>query len=172
MEYFDLYNKDGKKINKQVLRGTKIQVDEYHLIVHVWIRNNDNLYLIQQRNKESDKAPYLWAVTAGSATVGDTSIITALRETLEELGISLVKDNMKFLKRYFTEDNYANFITDVYLINQDVLLKDLIIDETEVKDCMYSSIKEIEELVSERMFWDYEKILKQKGYFDLIEKSW
>ena len=172
MEYFDLYNKDGKKINKQVLRGTKLQDDEYHLIVHIWIRNNDNLYLIQQRNKEFDKVPYLWAVTAGSATVGDTSIITALRETLEELGISLVKDNMKFLKRYFTEDNYANFITDVYLINQDVLLKDLIIDETEVKDCMYSSIKEIEELVSEGMFWDYKKILKQKGYFDLIEKSW
>ncbi len=171
MEYFDLYNKKGQKINKQVLRGTKLLSDEYHLIVHIWIRNKNNKYLIQQRNKQTDKTPYLWAVTAGSATVGDTSIITALRETLEEIGVSLVRENLKLLKRCFVEDNYANFITDIYLIEQDVLLKDLIIDKLEVKDCKYATIEEIKDLVKDGMFWDFERILKQKGYFDLIEKS-
>ena len=38
MEYFDLYNKDGQKINKQVLRGSKLLNDEYHLIVREMAR--------------------------------------------------------------------------------------------------------------------------------------
>ena len=172
MEYFDLYNKDGQKINKQVLRGSKLLSDEYHLIVHIWIRNKDNKYLIQQRNKLTDKTPHLWAITAGGATVGDTSIVSALRETLEEIGVSLVRENLKILKRYFVKDNYANFIVDVYLIEQDVLLKDLILDKLEVKNCKYASIEEIRNMVTDGTFWNYESIMKHKGYFDLIEKSW
>ena len=64
MEYFDLYNKDGQKINKVVPRGTKLLKGEYHIVVNIWIRNNQGQYLIQQRNKLSDKRPFMWAATA------------------------------------------------------------------------------------------------------------
>ena len=94
MEYFDLYNKDGQKLNKKVLRGTKLKEDEYHIVVNVWIKNKEHHYLIQQRNKLSDRHPFMWAATDGSAVAGDSSIITALKETYEELGISLKEDKL------------------------------------------------------------------------------
>ncbi len=171
MEYFELYDKFGQKLNKKVLRGTKLGVEEYHIVVNIWIKNKDGKYLIQQRNKLSDKKPFMWAATAGAVVAGDSSFITALKETKEELGINLNQEELKLLKRYFVTDNYANFILDLYLIEEDILLKDLNIDKLEVKDCKYASIKEIREQVSQRLFIDYEKITKQIGYFDLIEKS-
>ena len=171
MEYFDLYNKDGQKLNKNVLRGTKLKEDEYHIVVNVWIKNKENNYLIQQRNKLTDKHPFMWAATDGSAVAGDSSIITALKETHEELGISLKEDKLKFLRRYVVKDNYANFILDVYLTKVELLLKDLKIDPVEVKAVKYSSMKDIEEEVTNKTFKDYERIIKQEGYFDLIEES-
>ncbi len=171
MEYFDLYDKNGQKIDKIVPRGTKLLDEEYHIVVNIWIRNNQGQYLIQQRNKMSDKRPFMWDATAGAVVSGDSSIITALKETYEELGIALQKDKLKFLKRFVVKDNYANFILDVYLIELDVLLKDLNIDIIEVKDCKYATMAEVKEQVKDNTFKDYDQIIKQKGYFDLIEKS-
>ena len=171
MEYFDLYNLNGQKINKKALRGTKLLDDEFHLVVNVWIRNREGLYLIQQRNKLSDKLPFLWDATAGSVVAGDTSRDTCVKETYEELGVIINKDKLKFLKRYIIKDDIGNFILDVYLIEEDILLKDLKIDKLEVKDIKYASMKEIREQVLQGKFSDYDTRVQQKGYFELIEES-
>ena len=80
MELFDLYDKDGNKLNKKIVRGSDIQSGEYHKIVHIWIRNKKGEYLIQQRNKSTDTIPYQWAPTTGSVASGETPIDTAIRE--------------------------------------------------------------------------------------------
>ena len=172
MEYFDLYSKTGQKLNKKVLRGAKLSDGEYHLVVNIWIRNNAGEYLIQQRNKLSDKVPFLWDTTAGAVIAGDDSLDTAIKETSEELGIKLNRDKLMFLRRYYIEDNHSNFLLDVYLANEEILLNDLVIDKSEVKDTKYASMQEIREQVISKTFKDYDVIIKQKGYFDLIEKSW
>ena len=171
MEYFDLYDKFGQMLNKKVLRGTRLEDGEFHLVVNIWIRNKNGEYLIQQRNKLTDRTPFMWATTAGSAVSGDTSIETAVKETHEEIGALLKKENLKLLKRYFVEDNFASYILDVYLIEADILLKDLKIDIEEVKDVKYSTMKDIHKQIALKSFVDYEYYVKEKGYFDLIEKS-
>ena len=171
MEYFDLYDIAGQKIGRQVPRGTKLADGEYHIVVNVQIRNSEGKYLIQQRNKLTDSIPFMWATTAGAVVAGDTSKDTAIKETYEEIGVALLEENLKFLKRYIVEDNYGNFIMDIYLIEQDALLKDLIIDKLEVKNCKYVSMKEIKELIKDNEFWDYCKIVQQNDYLDLLEKS-
>jgi len=171
MEFFDIYDETGQKLNKKALRGTKLKDGEYQLVVNVWIKNSENKYLIQQRNKHTDDIPYMWATTAGVVTSGDTSMETAIKETFEELGVVLTKENLKLVKRYFVKDDYGNNIMDIYLIKQDISLKDLVIDKTEVKQCRFASIKEIKTMIKEQLFWDYEKISQDKNYFNLIEKS-
>lgn len=171
MEYFDLYDIAGQKIGRQVPRGTKLADGEYHIVVNVWIRNSEGKYLIQQRNKLTDTIPFMWATTAGAVVAGDASKETAIKETYEEIGVTLIEDNLLFLKRYIVEDNYGNFMMDIYLIEQDVLLKDLTIDKLEVKNCKYFTMKEIKDLIKENKFWDYNKIVQQNDYLDLIEKS-
>ncbi len=171
MEYFDIYDRTGKKTNKQALRGTKLQDGEFQLIVNVWIRNSKGEYLIQQRNKKTDDIPYMWATTAGVVTKGDTSLETAVKEANEEMGVKLVKENLKLVKRYFVVDSYGNNIMDVYLINQDITLTDLVIDNKEVKQCKFATMKEIKTMIKNNQFWDYEAIAQDKNYFKLIEKS-
>ena len=171
MEIFDLYDNNFNLLDKKMVRGKSNQKGEYHLVVHIWIQNSAGKYLIQQRNKLSDRIPYQWAATGGAAVTGDNSIKTAVKETHEELGIKLKENKFQLVKRYFCEDGIANFITDVYIVKEDILLKDIIIDKVEVKDVAYKTMPEIKEMIQNKMFWNYERILVRDGYFNLLEKS-
>ncbi len=171
MEKFDLYDKNFNKINKTMDRGGSNNPGEYHLVTHIWIKNSEGKYLIQQRNKQSDFVPYQWAATGGAAVTGDSSIEAAVRETYEELGINVEPKKFTLLERYFCEDENANFISDVYVIKEDILLNDINIDTVEVRDVAYKTMNEIKQMIKNNQFWNYERILSRKGYFDLLEKS-
>ena len=49
-ELWELYDKDKNKINKIVKRGDKLNDDEFHIVVNVWIKNKNNEFLITQRS--------------------------------------------------------------------------------------------------------------------------
>lgn len=171
MELFDLYDKEFNKLNKTMERGSSNNNGEYHLVVHIWIRNSKNQYLIQQRNKSTDKVPYQWACTAGAVRSGETSLEGALRETKEEIGIDLYKDKLSLCKRYFVEDEKANYIVDCYLYEGDILISDCEIDTVEVRDIRYASMDTIKEMIKNNEFWDAERHKSRKGYLNLLEKS-
>jgi len=171
MEIFDLYDSNFNMLEKKMVRGTSNESGEYHLVTHIWIRNSEGKYLIQQRNKLDDKVPFQWAATGGAAVTGDGSIKTAMKETYEELGIKVPQEKFELVKRYFCEDGIANFVTDLYIIKEDILLKDIKIDKVEVRDAAYKTMAEIKEMIQNNMFWNYERILVRDGYFDLLEKS-
>lgn len=171
MEIFDLYDSDFNMLEKKMVRGTSNNKGEYHLVTHIWIKNSDGKYLIQQRNKLDDKIPFQWAATGGAAVSGDNSIKTAMKETFEELGLKIPKEKFELVKRYFCEDGIANFVTDLYIINDDILLADVTIDNVEVRDVTYKTMPEIKEMIKNKKFWNYERILVRDGYFDLLEKS-
>ena len=172
MEIFDLYDKDFNLLEKKMVRGTTNNKGEYHLVTHIWFKNSEGKYLVQQRNKTTDRVPYQWAATGGAAISGDNSIKTAIKETYEELGIKLKEKQFTLLNRYFCDGETTNFISDLYIVKEDILLKDLKIDTVEVRDVAYKTMPEIKEMIKNNQFWNYERILSRKGYFDLLEKSW
>lgn len=174
MEIFDLYDCTGTKIGKTMNRGETNNPGEYHLVVHIWFKNSNNKFLIQQRNKKEDVIPFQWAATGGAAIAGDTSIEAAHRETLEEIGLDLPFNKFELLKRYYIKvggKNTTNYITDLYIVKEDILLKDLKLDTLEVRDVAYKSMEEIKNMIQNKLFWDYERILERQGYFSLLEKS-
>lgn len=171
MELFDLYDKNFNKLPNTMERGSENDEGEYHLVVHVWIRNSKNEYLIQQRNKLTDRIPFQWACTAGAVRSGETSMEGALRETKEEIGIALEKDKLSLCRRYFVEDPKANYIVDCYLYESDILLTDCIIDTVEVRDIKYATMKTIRDMIVSNKFWDAERHKSRKGYLALLEKS-
>ena len=101
MERFDLYDKHMNKLNETIARGEHSGEGKYHLVVHIWLRNDKGEYLIQQRNKIEDIVPYQWAITGGAVLAGESSIEGAIRETQEEIGIELRPDQFELKKRYF-----------------------------------------------------------------------
>ena len=171
MEFFDLYNHLGEPLGKTIERGAKLNSGEFHLVVHIWIRNSKGEYLVQQRNKLTDTTPFMWAATGGAVTTGETSLSAAIRETEEEIGLKLKESDLKHLNRYFIENDIASYITDLYLVEQDVLLNELELDTLEVKQCRYFTMAEIKDMVEQKQFWDYENLWVRKGYLEIIEKS-
>lgn len=171
MELFDLYDKDLNLLNKTMVRGGSNDPGEYHLVVHIWIKNSEGKYLIQQRNKDTDLIPNQWACTGGAVSQGENSMNGAIRETEEEIGIRFKKEDMQLVGRYFSEHPQSNYITDLYLIEKDVLIKDCVLDINEVKQVEYFTLKEYKELVKNKMAWDYERLVSRHGYYKALEKS-
>lgn len=168
MEIFDLYNIRGEKLNRTMVRGDINQDGEYHRVVHIWIRRSNGDYLIQQRNKASDKFPYQWAPTAGAINQGESSTGAALRETYEEIGIRLTKEDLIHTGQYPVDTKRANYIVDQYLVVKDIDLSHIVIDPIEVKRVMYASVITIEEMAKSNTFWDYHSI--DKDYLDALER--
>ena len=91
MEIWDLYTADRRLTGETHIRGTPIPQGRYHLVVHVWIRNTKEQYLISQRSASRPTFPLMWETVGGSALAGESSREAAIRETLEEVGIDLTE---------------------------------------------------------------------------------
>lgn len=89
MELWDLYNEKRELTGLDHIRGEEVPQGLYHLVVHVWIKNSKGEYLISQRSASRPTSPLMWECVGGSAVKGEDSLTAALRETEEEVGISL-----------------------------------------------------------------------------------
>ena len=91
MEFFDVVNKDRKPLGYTKQRGLKLEEYEYNVGVEIWIFN-DNKLLITRRSLNKSH-PLEWEVPGGCSKSGETSIDTIIRETKEEIGISINTDD-------------------------------------------------------------------------------
>lgn len=130
MEMWDLYDIDRTVIGEHI-RGNELPANSYHLVVHVWIKNNQGKYLISQRAKNRPTFPLMWECVGGSVLKGETSLQGALRETAEEVGIELLPQNGKLL--FSNIRKQFNDIVDVWLFTYDgiVSLKNATTEEVE-----------------------------------------
>ena len=97
MEKWDLYTKYREKSGKEHIRGEKIPEGFYHLVVHVWIRNQKGEYLISQRSFRRPTFPLMWECVGDSVLKGESSIEGAVREVKEEVGLDLEQSAGKLL---------------------------------------------------------------------------
>ncbi len=93
MELWDLYNKNGEKVGTDHIRGEKMPENCYHLVVHIWIKNSDNKFLISRRSATRPTSPLKWETVGGSVLKDETSLQGALREVKEEIGVDLNAEN-------------------------------------------------------------------------------
>lgn len=130
MEIWDLYNVNRTVIGEHI-RGNELPANAYHLVVHVWIKNSQGKYLISQRAKSRSAFPLMWECVGGSVLKGESSLQGALRETQEEVGVTLSASSGKLL--FSNIRKQFNDIVDVWLFTYDgnVSLKNATTDEVE-----------------------------------------
>jgi 8-oxo-dGTP pyrophosphatase MutT (NUDIX family) len=163
MELWDIYDRNRNKTGKTIKRGERLQKDEFHLIVHIWIKNSNNEFLIQQRS-EKVKNPLVWCTTGGSAVSGEDSFTAALREAKEELGIDLTnKQGYLFEEGIYEEDN-QQYLSDTYLYFIDIDIKDLKLQTEEVKQAKFEKMSKIKEMMANGELFIYD-------YLDELEKA-
>lgn len=108
MELWDIIDGAGNPLGRTITRGQALQAGEYHLVVHLWIPDDDGRYLIQRRAEHLAWIPGKWATTGGSALAGEGSRDAALRELHEELGIAADPTLMRRIARLCRNDNVVD----------------------------------------------------------------
>ena len=148
MEKWDLYDENGNKIGKTINRGEKMEPNEYHISVHIWIINKKNEFLIQKRSANKKKFPNMWSMTGGAVLSGENSEQACIRETMEELGVELSYNEIKKIGTLKRE----NGLVDIWIAYKDFDEKRLKLQIDEVSEAKWVNISEIEELLKEKQF--------------------
>lgn len=148
MERWDLYNENGEKLGRTIIRGEEMKPDEYHISVHIWILNDENKFLIQKRSATKKKFPNMWSMTGGAVLAGETSEEGCIREVAEELGINL---ELKDLKKLGTVKR-KNGLVDIWISYKNCIIEDLTLQEDEVSCAKWADITEIKDLLQKEEF--------------------
>ena len=168
MELVDLLNKRKELVGKTCERNN-VPNGFYRLSIHIWIMNEKNEILIQQRSSNRKMFPNMWANTGGACISGETSIKTVIRELKEELNIDVNKEHLEFIATYKREKDYV----DVWLLKENINTKDIKFIDGEVQDVKWVSIDEwvnmLKEGIAIKLSTDYflnyvNKIIKNHGF--------
>ena len=136
----DLYNSNLEKTDKTYFKGDKIPDGYYPMVVMIAIENSNGEFLMQKRseNKGGD-----WGVTGGHPKKGETPIEGIVTEVKEELGIDINPNEViEFNSGCDGKDCYR-----MYYIKKDINLNDITIQEEELTEVKYFSMKELEKMV-------------------------
>jgi isopentenyldiphosphate isomerase/N-acetylglutamate synthase-like GNAT family acetyltransferase len=152
MELFDIYDKYRNKTGRTHERGVPITEGDHHIVVHVWIVNDKEEFLIQKRQSWKIGWPNMWDCSAaGSVISGEKSREGAIRETKEELGIDL---DMSKADIIFTV-KFSRGFDDIWFVRQNIDVNDLKLQYEEVADAKWVSFKEIKQMVQDGEFIEY-----------------
>ena len=156
-ELIDRWDRRGRPRRRTVGRDEAHRLGYWHRTVHIWVSTGPGRILLQKRAFAKVSHPGKWDVSAaGHITAGDASILAAVRELREELGIVAAPGELAFL---FTikqrhEDRlkqfYDNEITDVYLLRRSIDIDSVIIDEKEVESVRTVTVRELRRELKEK----------------------
>ena len=155
MELWDILDEYGNKTGKVVDRNTELAQGEYRLVIDVWLINKNKEFLISKRIPTKDPEPDKWNPVCGSVIAGEDSISAALRETKEELGITLDIQNGRLIKRFTA---WQTAIIDVWLFNQEVDINSVVLQKEETDEAMWATDNLIKQIVERNDFICYERI--------------
>lgn len=152
MERYDVYDKNRNKTGRTHERGTPVNPGDYHIVVHVWIFNDNGEFLIQKRQSWKKGWPNMWDCSAaGCAIVDDDSKSAAIRETKEELGVDIDLTNEEVA---FTI-NFPTGFDDIWIIKQNINIDNLKLQYEEVAAAKWVKESEIIELVKKGEFIEH-----------------
>lgn len=143
-ELWDVYDENRNPTGRTHRRGDYLKPGDYHLTVHVWMRNSEGKFLLTKRSPNKG-FPNMWETTGGSALCGDDSLTAAIREVREETGLQLIAERGKVV---LTKKG-TDYFSDVWLFRQDFDLADVVLLEGETCDKMYASVSEIRRMRQE-----------------------
>lgn len=159
MERWDLLDEHGAPTGQTMVRGDRLQKGQYHLVVHIWIVDRAGRLLIQKRALDLRLMPGMWAVTGGSAIVGEDGVTAARRELREELGIETRPGELEPIGTMRRRNSFCQ----LWLLRRDVPLHELRLQAEEVAAARWVEVGELRAMVTDHTFHDY-----GKAYFDMV----
>lgn len=139
-ELRDLYDKNSNNTGITYHKGDPVPKGYYPMVVMTVIRNSKGEFLMQKRvpSKGGD-----WGVTGGHPKSGEKPIEGMITEVKEELGLT-------FSEKDFIEYDSGCDGTDcykMYYVTKDIDLKDITIQEEELTEVRWFTMKELKHMV-------------------------
>ena len=151
-ELWDILDENGNTTGYVHERGKLMGKGEYHLVVYVWIENDNGEYLIAQRTPNKS-FPNMWESVGGNAIAGDNSLTTALKETKEELGIVLDPQNGRMIQHHLRHNDVeSSGLADIWLFRQNIDISTVTLAPDETCDAMWASLDKIKRMISDGIF--------------------
>ena len=115
--------------------------------------------------------PNLWDITAGGHVLtGELGYQSAIRETKEEIGISIDKNELTFIGATTSENKSGDIINrhfnEYYIVHKDVDIKDVVIQKDEVQDIKWFDKEEVIRRISN----NYEDLTDKIGCWNYLLK--
>ena len=139
-------NKTGKILTHVEARDpNNVPEGHYIAVVGVVIINSKNEILLQKRSRLKRANPSKWGICGGKVDLNETTLDAGVRETLEEIGIRLNKEDLRFLSMDTNEKTHFT----VYYVRQDVDIEKCKLQEKELEEVKYFKIEELQNLDNE-----------------------
>lgn len=139
----DLYDAHCNLTGKTYFKGEPIPEGFYPMVVAIAIQNSKGEFLMQKRvpRKGGD-----WGVTGGHPKAGENCLQGIITEVKEELGVDITGCKLEvFDKGCDGKDCYQ-----MYYLNKDINISEITIQEDELTEVRWFSIKELEEMVERK----------------------
>ena len=146
-EILDLYNEHFELIGKTIVRGEKLNQNEYIMLAVVFIKNNEGKYLIQKTSKEKNN---IFSSTGGHVLHGENPLDAIIREIKEELNLTVQKNQLKFIDRMIFKDKPCIF--NLFLLESDFDINQIKIQEEEVESIEWLEQNQIINLIENNEF--------------------
>lgn len=168
-EYLDILDKLGNPSEKICLKSEAHKKGYYHNTAHVWFYTNEGEILLQQRAATKKIYPLLWDVSvAGHVDAGESVEQAAIRETKEEIGLTISENDLQKIGIFECFQTYDNGITDNEFHH--TFISELKIDVTELK--LQKGEVEALKLISIYDFYEKLEQSKTNNHFIFTNKSY
>jgi len=176
MELLEVLNENGEPTG-EILDKNKIHKDgKYHKEVALILLNNKGKILLQKRASTKKIEPNKWAWHGGHVIAGETNIEAIIRETKEELGITLFENELKLLVKLKRDKLPNRQYTIAYYSICNLNIDDFKIQKEELSEIKWFDFKEFKNMIynnhPDMMFKNNENTNKIISALEKIIKSY
>ncbi|MDO5981293.1 NUDIX hydrolase [Flavivirga spongiicola] len=173
-EYIDIVTKEGRPTGESELKSIIHQKGYYHNTAHIWLYTIKGTILLSQRSAKKMVCPLMWDVSvAGHVDTGETIKQAAIRETREEIGLSISENDLKEIGVFKCFQTYENGIIDnefhnTFICELKVPISKLSPQEEEVKALKLVSFSNFKALIKNIGNNDNHFSPSNKSYYELV----
>ena len=172
-EYIDIATKEGELTGERELKSIIHKKGLYHHTAHIWFYTEDKHILLAQRAAKKAICPLLWDVSvAGHIDAGETTKQAAIRETKEEIGLTITESDLQLIGIYKCFQKHSNVLIDnefhnTFIAKLKVPISNLSLQESEVasvKLVSFATFKNILEHIGENNHF----VPSNKAYYQTV----
>ncbi|MFV9550728.1 NUDIX hydrolase [Algibacter sp. PT7-4] len=176
-EYIDIVDKYGKPTGKSELKSVIHQKGYYHNTAHIWLFTTNGEVLLSQRSASKSICPLMWDVSvAGHIDAGETIEKAAIRETKEEIGLTITEKELKKIGVFECFKSYNNTIFDnefhhTFIAELKTPISKLKIQKEEVEAIKLVTLDKLKQLFNTIGNNGNHFVASNKPYYKLVAES-